>query len=119
MLQAEGQLHDQLRRLGRRFADRPRAVGALAPRRPIECEIGSDAGRVSFSGKAVGRLEGKVTEEDVNLEPLLDSLLLEEGSSKGLADRPDDVEEDVVDHGVPTLLPGRGSQTGAGRGWTW
>ncbi len=104
VLQAEGQLDDQLGRLRLRLADRPRAVGALAPRRPVEREVGPHPGRVALAGQAVGGLEGEIAEEDVHLEALLDSLLLEQGALEGFPERADHVEKDVVDHGLPRLL---------------
>ena len=102
-LHAKRDLDDELGRLGRRLADRPRPVGALAPGRPVEAEVGPHPRRAALAGQAVGGLEGDVSEEDVDLETLLDRLLLQERALERLAERRDHVEEDVIDHGEPRL----------------
>ena len=104
-LHAKGNLDDELRRFGRRFADRPRPVGALAPGRPVEAEVRPDARWAVLTGEAVGGLEGDVAEEDVDLETLLHRLLFQERGLERLAEGRDHVEEYVIDHCEPRLPP--------------
>ena len=49
-----------------------------------------------------------VAQEHVDLEALLEGLALEEGLLQRVAQGADGIGEDVVEHGLPTLLP-RGS----------
>ena len=88
-------------------ADRPAAVGGLAPGGPVETGVDPDPGRAFLAGEAVGRLEAHVPQEHVHLEALLDGLALEERGLEGAAVRRDEMGEDVVQHGgaEATVLP--------------
>ena len=92
--------------LGGRLADRPGPVGALAPGRPFEPEVGAHPRGVLLARQRERGLEGDVPQEDVDLESLLDGLLLEQRPLERLADRPDHVEEDVVDHRAEAICAG-------------
>jgi len=76
-------------------------VGRLAPRRPVEAHVSPDAGRSTLAGEAVGRFEAHVTEEDVDLEALLDGLPLEERAFERPAEGAHELGEHMVDHGGP------------------
>ena len=53
---------------------------------------------VTLTGQSVARLPCGVTEEDVDLEVLLEGLALEQGRLEGVAQRADRISEDVVEH---------------------
>ena len=57
-----------------------------------------------LAGQAVGRLPRGVAQEHVDLEALLEGLALEEGLLQRVAQGADGIGEDVVEHGLPTLL---------------
>ena len=106
-LDPEGDLHQDLGRLVGVVADGPAPVGGLAPGRPVEAGVDPDPGRPLLAGQAVGRLEAHVAEEDVDLEPLLDGLALQERGLEGVPVGGDELGEDVVQHGgaEATVLP--------------
>ena len=85
-------------RLVEHLVDVPAPVGGLAPRRPVEGDVGHDPGRQALAGQAVARLPRHVAEEHVDLEVLLERLALEEGGLERLAERGDGVGEDMVEH---------------------
>ena len=87
------------------LVDVPPAVRRLAPRRPVERDVGHDPGWLSFAGEPVAGLPRQVAEQDVDLEVLLERLPLEEGALERLTERADGVGEDVVEHGERRLPP--------------
>ena len=80
------------------LVDVPAAVRGLAPRRPVERDVGDDTGRLALAGQAVARLPRDVAEQDVDLEVLLERLALEERGLERVPQRADGIGEDVVEH---------------------
>ena len=78
--------------------DVPLAVGGLAPRRPVERDVGDDAWRFPLAGQPVARLPREVAEQHVGLEVLLEGLPFEERRLEGVAQRADRIGEDMVQH---------------------
>ena len=97
-LDPQRHLDDHLGQLVGRLADRPAAVGGLAPRGPVDRHVGPHPGRLLLAGQAVGGLPRDVAQEHVDLEALLDRLALEQGPVEGGPDGADDVDEEVVEH---------------------
>ena len=83
-LDPEGDLDQHLGELVGLLADGPAPVGGLAPGRPVQAGVDPDPRRALLAGEAVGGLEADVAEEDVDLEPLLDGLTLEERGLEGV-----------------------------------
>ena len=106
-LDPEGDLHQHLGQLVGLVADGPAPVGGLAPGRPVEAGVDPDPGRALLAGEAVGGLEAHVAQEDVDLEPLLDGLALQQRGLEGVPVGGDELGEDVVQHGgaEATVLP--------------
>ena len=109
-LDPEGDLHEHLGELLGLLPDRPAPVGGLAPGGPVQAEVDPDPGRPLFAREAVGGLEAHVAQEDVDLEPLLHGLALQQGPFEGFPERGDEVDEQVVEHvgaeaTVPTMAP--------------
>ena len=75
------------------------AVRRLAPGGPVHRHVRPDPGRLLLAGQAVGGLPRDVTEEHVDLEPLLDRLTLEKRPFEGTLDSADDMDELMVEHG--------------------
>ena len=61
-----------------RLLDVPAPIRGLAPGRPVEGDVGDDAGRKALAGQAVARLPDHVAEEHVHLEVLLEGLPLQQ-----------------------------------------
>src|SRR5205823_5420857 len=81
--------------------DRPRAIGGLAPGRPVERDVDPHAGQQALAGEAVRRLPRQVAEQHVDVQVLLDGVPLEQGVFQGLAHGADGDEEEVVEHDGP------------------
>ena len=77
-LDAQHDLHLDRRRALELLVDVPAAIGGLAPRRPVERDVGDDPRRLALAGQAVARLPREVAEQHVDLEVLLERLTLEE-----------------------------------------
>ena len=106
-LDAQDDLHLDRRRALELLVDVPAAVGGLAPRRPVERDVGDDPRRLALAGQPVAGLPRDVAEQDVDLEVLLEGLPLQEGGLEGVAQRADGIGEHVVEH--PALeATGRG-----------
>ena len=97
-LHAQRDLEHHLGKVVGGLADRPRPIGALAPRGPVQRQIGPDPGRFLLAGERVRRLPRHVAQEDVDLEALLDRLSLQERVFERGASLGDEVDEDVVEH---------------------
>ena len=78
-LHPQGDLEDDLREVVGGLADRPGPVGALAPRRPVQGEVGPYPGRLLLPGSGIRGLPGHISQEHVDLEALFDRLALQEG----------------------------------------
>ena len=88
--------------------DVPLAVGGLAPRRPVERDVGDDPRRLALTGQAVARLPREVAEQHVGLEVLLERLPFEERRLEGVAQGADRIGEDMVEHlGAEATAGGR------------
>ena len=97
-LHPQRHLDHDLGELVGRLADRPAAVGGLAPRGPVDRDVGPHPGRLLLARQAVGGLPGHVAEEDVDLEALLDGLALQERPVEGGTDGADEVDEEMIEH---------------------
>src|SRR5205823_2895641 len=113
-LDAQHDLDADLGRVVAGFADRPRPVRALAPGRPGEADVGPHPGRHALARQAVRGLPRQVAEQHVDLEPFLQRLAFEEAGLEGLAQRADDVDEDMVEH---LRSEGSGSVLGVENVW--
>src|SRR3546814_782318 len=87
------------------LADVPRPVSRLGPGRPVEGDVRLHPGRQALAGQAVGGLPGRVAEQHVDLEALLERLALEERLLEGVAQGADGICEDVIEHVRPNLVP--------------
>src|SRR3954447_20009093 len=96
-LDTEHDLHLDRGLLVEDLFDVPPPVRGLAPCRPFEGDVGDDSWGLSFSGQAVARLPREVTEQDVDLEVLLERLPLEEGTFESVTQRADGVGEDMIE----------------------
>ncbi len=85
------------------FVHIPLAICGLAPRRPVERDVGNDMRREALPGKAIAGLPGEVAEEDVGLEVLLEGLPFEERRLERVAQRTDGIGEDVIEHASATV----------------
>ena len=97
-LDAQDDLHLDRRRRLQLLVDVPAPVGGLAPRRPVERDVGDHPRRLALAGQAVAGLPGDVAEQHVDLEVLLERLALEERRLERVAQRADGIGEDVVEH---------------------
>src|SRR3546814_5500754 len=77
----------------------------LGPGRPVEGDVRLHPGRQALAGQAVGGLPGRVAEQHVDLEALLERLALEERLLEGVAQGADGICEDVIEHVRPNLVP--------------
>jgi hypothetical protein len=66
--------------------------------------VGDDAGRLALAGKSVTRGPHEVSEQNVGLQMLLESLTFEECLVERLAQGADRVGEDVVEHVVRLVM---------------
>lgn len=76
----------------------PLAIRRLAPRGPIERDVSKDSRRSIFTREPVTRFPTQVTEEDIDVEVLFESLALEKGALESVAEGADDIGEDVIEH---------------------
>ena len=95
------------RQLIEHLLDVPAPVRGLAPRGPVEVDVGHHPRRLSLARQAVARLPAEVAEQDVDLEVLVERLAFEERGLEGVAQGADGIGEHVVEHAATTLATRR------------
>ena len=103
----EDDLHLDGRVLVQSLLDVPAPVGRLAPRRPVERDVGDDSGWLSLTRQPVAGLPCDVAEQHIDLEVLLEGLSFEKRRLEGVAQRADRIGEDVVEHSRAEATTGR------------